>query len=127
VILPVLSAAFLYAASPDTVLAYAEAKARADRYEADPAANNWRATQMTPVLTAMVPPMLDACVPLNATRKPDFTVILSFKAGAFEAVRFTADDPMAACIVDRLSAAKWPAPPHPNFAEEIHLNLNPAK
>lgn len=123
-ILPVLSAVILYAASPDTALAFAEARARADRYKDDAASANWRATQMNPALQKAVGPMLDACVPLNAAEKPDFTVVLSFRSGAFDAVRFTSDDPRAACIVDRLSAVKWPRPPHADFAEVIHLDLN---
>lgn len=124
-ILSALAASVLmFAAAPDTALAYAEALSRAERYEDDAAARNWRATQMNPALQKAIGPILDACVPLNATHKPDFSVVLSFKAGAFEAVRFTADEPMAACIVDRLAVLKWPAPPHPDFAEEIHLDLS---
>ena len=114
----------MFAAAPDTALAYAEALARAERYEDDPAARNWRATQMNPVLQKAIGPILDACVPLNATHKPDFSLVVSFRAGVFEAVRFTADEPMATCIVDRLAVLKWPAPPKPDFAEEIHLTLN---
>lgn len=124
-LLPALTASLMmFATAPDTALAYAEALARAEKYEDDAAARNWRATQMEPALKNAVSPMLQACVPLHATTKPNFSVVLSFKAGAFETVRFTTDDPMAICIVDRLAAVKWPAPPHPDFAEEIHLDLS---
>lgn len=124
-ILTSLVAAFLMsAASPDTALAYAEAQGRADRYKDDPVAVTWRNRQLAPALQAAAGPMLEACVPVNAASKPDFSLVVSYKAGAFEAVRYTSDDPKAACIVDYLAAMKWPAPPHPDFAELIHLNLN---
>lgn len=128
VILSVLAASLMmYAGAPDTALAYAEAKARAEKYEDDAVARNWRATQMGPVLQKAITPILDACVPVNSANKPNFSVVVSYRTGTLDSVRFTSDDPRAACIADRLAGLTWPAPPYPDFAEEIHLNLGEGK
>ena len=121
----VLSAVTLmFAAAPDTALAYAEALARAERYEKDPAAERYRTTVMQPPLRGGMPPILDACsAGTNLSARPNFTVVVSFKGGKFEAVRHTSDHPVAQCIAERMSRLAWPAPPYPDFAEEFHLEL----
>jgi hypothetical protein len=125
VILPALTAAVaMFAAAPDTALAYAEAMARAEKYEKDPQAQMYRLNQLYPPLGKAMPGVFQACAPAEMTTgKPNFTVVLSFKAGAFEAIRNTSDHPVAQCVVEKMSALKYPAPPFPDFAEEIHLKM----
>ena len=96
-ILPVLSAAasIFFAAAPDTALAYAEALARAERYEKDPKAQMYRLNQLYPPLGKAMPAIFQACAPGETTTgRPNFTVVLSFKAGAFDAIRHTSDRPV---------------------------------
>ncbi len=125
--LPVLAAAasMLFAAAPDTALAYAEALARAQKYEDDSQAQMYRLNRLYPPLGKAMPAIFQACAPdATTTGKPDFTVILSFKGGAFEAVRNTSDHSIALCITEKMSALKYAPPPYPDFAEEIHLKLS---
>ncbi len=123
--LPLLaSAAVLFAISPDTALSYAEALARAERYEKDSRAQMYRLNQLYPPLGKAMPAIFQACAPgETATGRPDFTVVLSFKGGAFEAIRNTSDHPIALCVAEKMAALKYPAPPYPDFAEEIHLKM----
>ena len=125
-ILPVLAAAaaILFAAAPDTALSYAEAMARAQKYEKDSQAQMYRLNQLYPPLGKAMPAIFNACAPdTTTTGKPDFTVVLSFKGGAFEAVRNTSDHPIALCVVEKMSALKYAPPPYPDFAEEIHIRM----
>jgi len=126
-ILPVLSAAasIFFAAAPDTALAYAEALARAERYEKDPKAQMYRLNQLYPPLGKAMPAIFQACAPGETTTgRPNFTVVLSFKAGAFDAIRHTSDHPIAQCVAERMAALKYAPPPFPDFAEEIHLKMS---
>jgi len=118
------AATFLFAQSPDTALAYAEALARAERYDKDPAAEQYRTTILSPVFGKAMPAIFDACAPgASPTGRPDFTVVLSFKAGRFEAVRHTSDHPTAQCVTERMSRIDWPKPPAPDFAEKINIRM----
>lgn len=124
--LPVLAAAasMLFAAAPDTALAYAEALARAQKYEKDARAQMYRLNQLYPPLGKAMPAIFEACAPGEVTTgRPDFTVVLSFKGGAFEAVRNTSDHPIALCVAGKMAALKYAPPPYPDFAEEIHLKM----
>ncbi len=123
-ILPALIAVSVLAAAPDTALAYAEAMARAEKYETDPQAQMYRLNRLYPPLARAMPTIFQACAPgETATGKPDFTVVLSFKAGAFDAVRHTSDHPIAQCVAGKMGALKYAPPPFPDFAEEIHLKM----
>lgn len=126
-ILPALTASLMmFAAAPDTALAYAEALARAEKYEADATATTWRSTQLGPLLSKAMPKIFESCAPgENTTGRPNFTVVLSFKGSAFEAVRSTSDVPIAQCVVGKMSVLKWPTPPKPDFAEELHFEMDP--
>ncbi len=123
-ILPALIAVSVLAAAPDTALAYAEAMARAEKYETDPQAQMYRLNRLYPPLTKAMPAIFQACAPGEAAAgKPNFTVVLSFKAGAFDAVRHTSDHPIAQCVAGKMGALKYAPPPFPDFAEEIHLKM----
>ena len=123
-ILPALIAVSVLAAAPDTALAYAEALARAERYEKDPQAQMYRLNRLYPPLAKAMPPIFEACAPGAATTgRPNFTVVLSFKAGAFDAVRHTSDHPIAQCVAGKMGSLKYAPPPFPDFAEEIHLKM----
>lgn len=123
-ILSALIAVSVLAAAPDTALAYAEAMARAEKYEKDPQAQMYRLNRLYPPLAKAMPAIFQACAPgATATGKPDFTVVLSFKAGAFDAIRHTSDHPIAQCVAGRMGALKYAPPPFPDFAEEIHLKM----
>lgn len=124
-ILSALSAVTLmFAAAPDTALAYAEALSRAERYEDDAAARRYRDTVLAPVFNKTMPAIFEACAPgTSATGRPDFTVVLSFKAGRFEAVRHVSDHPTAQCVVERMNQVAWPEPPAPDFAEKINIKM----
>lgn len=123
-ILSALIAVSVLAAAPDTALAYAEAMARAEKYETDPQAQMYRLNRLYPPLAKAMPAIFEACAPGEAAAgKPDFTVVLSFKAGAFDAVRHTSDHPIAQCVAGKMGALKYAPPPFPDFAEEIHLKM----
>ncbi|MES2033846.1 MAG: hypothetical protein V4466_06700 [Pseudomonadota bacterium] len=124
-ILSVLAVSTLmFAAAPDTALAYAEASARAERYEDDAAARRYRDTVLGPVFSKAMPAIFEACAPgTSATGRPDFTVVLSFKAGKFETVRHVSDHPTAQCVVERMNRVDWPTPPSPDFAEKINIRM----
>lgn len=123
-ILPALIAVSVLAAAPDTALAYAEAMARAEKYETDPQAQMYRLNRLYPPLGKAMPSIFEACAPgATSTGKPNFTVVLSFKAGAFDAVRHTSDHPIAQCVAGKMGALKYAPPPFPDFAEEIHLKM----
>lgn len=123
-ILPALIAVSVLAAAPDTALAYAEAMARAERYEKDPQAQMYRLNRLYPPLAKAMPAIFQACAPgATATGKPNFTVVLSFKAGAFDAIRHTSDHPIAQCVAGKMGALKYAPPPFPDFAEEVHLKM----
>lgn len=123
-ILSALIAVSVLAAAPDTALAYAEAMARAEKYEQDPQAQMYRLNRLYPPLAKAMPAIFQACAPGEAAAgKPNFTVVLSFKAGAFEAVRHTSDHPIAQCVAGKMSALKYAPPPFPDFAEEVHLKM----
>ena len=117
-------ASIFFAAAPDTALAYAEAMARAAKYEKDPQAQMYRLNRLYPPLAKAMPPIFEACAPgATTTGRPTFTVVLSFKAGAFDAVRHTSDHPIAQCVAARMGNLKYAPPPFPDFAEEIHLKM----
>jgi hypothetical protein len=123
-ILSALIATGILAAAPDTALAYAEAMARAETYEKDSQAQMYRLNRLYPPLAKAMPPIFEACAPgANTAGRPDFTVVLSFKAGAFEAIRHTSDHPIAQCVAGRMGGLKYAPPPFPDFAEEIHLKM----
>jgi len=128
-ILSALSAvALMFAAAPDTALAYAEAQARAERYEDNAAAHQYRDTILGPVFDKTMPAIFEACAPgTSATGRPDFTVVLSFKAGRFETVRHVSDHPTAQCVVERMNRVDWPTPPAPDFAEKINIRMGGAE
>lgn len=118
------AATLMFAAAPDTALAYSEAAARADRYEDDASARQYRDTILSPVFSKAMPAIFEACAPGDSpTGRPDFTVVLSFKASRFEAVRHTSDHPTAQCVADRMSRIEWPKPPHADFAEKINIRM----
>ncbi|ATQ44435.1 hypothetical protein [Caulobacter mirabilis] len=122
------AASLMFAAAPDTALAYAEARVRAEKYEDDPAATRYRETILQPVLGKSVRGIFDACGQgATPAGRPNFSVILSFKGGKLDAVRQTTDNPVAQCVADRLARLDYPAPPYPDFAEELHLEMSPAK
>lgn len=120
------AASLMFAAAPDTALAYAEAHARAEKYEDDPAATRYRETILQPALGKSIRSIFDACgqgvAPAN---RPTFSVVLSFRTGRIDAVRNTSDDKVAQCVADRLARLEYPEPPYPDFAEELHLDMNP--
>ena len=117
-------ASVFFAAAPDTALAYAEAMARAEKYEKDSQAQMYRLNRLYPPLAKAMPPIFEACAPgANTAGRPDFTVVLSFKAGAFEAIRHTSNHPIAQCVAGRMGSLKYAPPPFPDFAEEIHLKM----
>ncbi|MDP2259258.1 MAG: hypothetical protein Q8J89_06035 [Caulobacter sp.] len=123
-ILPALIAVSVLAAAPDTALAFAEAMARAKKYDKDPQAQMYRLNRLYPPLTKAMPPIFEACAPgATTTGRPNFTVVLSFKAGAFDAIRHTSDHPIAQCVAGKMANLKYAPPPFPDFAEEIHLKM----
>lgn len=123
-ILPILIAVSVLAAAPDTALAFAEAMARAEKYEKDPQAQMYRLNRLYPPLAKAMPPIFEACAPgVTTTGRPNFTVVLSFKAGAFDAVRHTSDHPIAQCVAGKMGSLKYAPPPFPDFAEEVHLKM----
>ena len=110
---------------PAAGLAYAEAYERAERYErTDNGAMQYRAGVLYPWLGPSIPRILDACVPKpKPADLPLFTLVLSFRDGKFDAVLSSSDDAVAQCIVAKMTPLAWPAPPFPDFAEQMHFDL----
>ncbi|MDP1737173.1 MAG: hypothetical protein Q8L23_07015 [Caulobacter sp.] len=111
---------------PAAGLAYAEAFARAQRYEeTDNGAMLYRARVLYPWLGPNIPRILDACLPTPrpADLPARFTLVLSFKKGRFEALLSDSDHPVAQCLVKQMTPMLWPAPPFDDFAEEMRFDL----
>lgn len=110
---------------PAAGLAFAEAFARAQRYEqTDNGAMRYRIEVLYPWLGPNLPRIVDTCLP---TPKPAdlslFTLVLSFRNGTFEALLSDSDHPVAQCIVKQMTPMPWPAPPFDDFAEEMRFDL----
>lgn len=106
-------------------LAYAEAFARAQRYEeTDNGAMLYRTKVLYPWLMPNLPRILDACLPSpKPADLPLFTIVLSFQKGKFEALLSDSDHPVAQCLVKQMTPMLWPAPPFDDFAEEMRFDL----
>lgn len=103
-------------------LGFAEALARAERYEEDAKAQAWRNDKLNPFLNARMAPIFTRCE-AGMTAPQRFTLVVSFKGGRFDRVEANDDGPVARCMVDAFSAFPYPAPPYDDFAEEMRLNL----
>jgi hypothetical protein len=110
---------------PPAGLAYAEAYERAERYErTDNGAMQYRAGVLYPWLGPNIPRILDTCAPRpKPADLPVFTLVLSYRDGRFDALQSSSDHPVAQCIVKQMSTLAWPAPPFPDFAEQMHFDL----
>jgi hypothetical protein len=103
-------------------LGFAEALARAERYEDDAKAQAWRAETLTPFLNTRMTPVFTRCE-AGMTTPQRFTLVVSFKGGRFDRVEANDDGPVARCMADAFSAFPYPAPPYDDFAEEMRLDL----
>jgi hypothetical protein len=103
-------------------LGFAEALSRAERYETDAKAQAWRAEKLNPFLNARIGPVFDRCE-AGMSSAQRFTLVVSFKAGRFDRVEANDDGPVAQCAAAAFTAFPWPAPPYPDFAEEVRMNL----
>ena len=110
---------------PAAGLAYAEAFARAQRYEeTDNGAMLYRTKVLYPWLMPNLPRILDACLPSpKPADLPLFTLVVSFQKGKFEALLSDSEHPVAQCIVKQMTPMLWPAPPFDDFAEEMRFDL----
>ncbi|MDP1736655.1 MAG: hypothetical protein Q8L23_04360, partial [Caulobacter sp.] len=90
---------------PAAGLAYAEAFARAQRYEeTDNGAVLYRTRVLYPWLGPNLPRIIDACLPSpKPADLPLFTIVLSFQKGKFEALLSDSDHPVAQCIVKQMT------------------------
>jgi len=106
-------------------LGYAEAKARAERYEADLPSQTYRRSVLDPLLTPKTKALFSRCYPASVGRRMTFTLIVSFKDTKFDRVERDSEDPVARCMADAFAEIRWPKPPHDDFAEEFHFDLAP--
>ena len=106
-------------------LGFAEARLRAERYEADLASQTYRDEVLDPLLTPKTRALFSRCYPATVGRRMTFTLIVSFKDGRLDRVERDSEDPVARCMAEAFEDIRWPKPPHDDFAEEFHFDLSP--
>ena len=101
-----------------------EALARSKRYEKQ--YDDFRMVKFYAVVGQAMANFGKDCVgddPIETERA--FTLVVSYRDGRFDKVETDNTDPAAACFQEKLSQLSYPAPPVPDFAEEIHMRLMP--
>jgi hypothetical protein len=104
-------------------LGFAEALARAQRYEDDAKAQVYRDGPLKTALAGPIQSIFARCYPDSDRRTLNFSLVLSFKAGAFDRVESNSDDRVADCMTRAFSGLSYGKPPYEDFAEEIHMEL----
>ncbi|MDQ0465658.1 hypothetical protein QO010_003447 [Caulobacter ginsengisoli] len=119
-LLPLILAAALTTPATPTP-GYAEALARAERYEKQ--FSEFRIKTLFGMLGPHIPELVNRCSPGPRPTKREFKLILSYADGRFAKVETDNADPAAACFQAALAELTYPAPPVPDFAEEMTMVL----
>ena len=102
---------------------YQAAFDRAQRYEKDNRANDWRSREFGPAVNPQLNSIFATCVgPRTAEARAPFVLVVSFAAdGAADAVYADKQTPQSRCMAERLTDLRAPRPPVRDFAEEIRI------
>ena len=103
---------------------YRNAFDRAQRYEGEPASDAYRQQQLYPAVLDEMKKLLVTCRGAGNAGDMTLTVVLSFDPDQEGPTLFLdRDTARGACVVNGLAKLTYPAPPHPDFAEEIQFDF----
>jgi len=102
---------------------YQAAFDRAQRYEKDNRANDYRDKVFGPAVNPQLTAIFRTCVgPRTAEARTPFVLVVSFAPdGAADAIYADKQTPQSRCMAERLVDLRAPRPPVRDFAEEIRI------
>jgi len=102
---------------------YQAAFDRAQRYERDNRANEYRERVFGPAVNPQITAIFRTCVgPPTSAPRAAFVAVVSFDAeGAADGVYVDVRTPQSQCMAERLVDLRAPRPPVRDFAEEIRI------